>query len=123
MTILQALTQADRLRPNEIDAEQKLRWLSTLDGQIHRELLESYQTQSLPFSGYDAQTELCTTQLLVPFPYDDLYLRYLVMRIDLEQGELELYNHDAAGFNRIWQRYAAHHGRTYTPKGESRLRF
>ena len=123
MTILQAIAEADRQRPNEIDAEQKLRWLSTLDGQIHRELLEAYQGQIAPFSGYGAETELRTTQLLGPFPFDDLYLRYLVMRIDLEQGELERYNNDAAAFNRIWQSYAGYHGRTHNPRGELRLRF
>lgn len=123
MTILQALAEADRQSPNEINTEQKLRWLSTLDGQIQKELLEAYQGELAPFSGYNAGTELRTTNLLVPFPFDDLYLRYLVMRIDLEQGELERYNNDAAAFNRIWQSYAAHHGRTHDPLGEKRLRF
>ena len=76
-----------------------------------------------PFSGYDGQTELRTAQLLVPFPYDELYLRYLVMRIDLEQGELERYNNDAACFNRLWQSCAAHYGRTHEPLSVSALRF
>lgn len=123
MTILQAMAQADCDRPNEISAERKLEWLSALDGQIHTELLAAYQGALAPFTGYGADTELRTTQLLVPFPYDEIYLRYLVMRIDLEQGELERYNHDAASFNRIWQSYAAHHGRTCDPKGADRLRF
>ena len=123
MTAGEVIALVDALRPNQYGEEQKLRWLSTLDGQIQKELLEAYQGELAPFSGYNAGTELRTTNLLVPFPFDDLYLRYLVMRIDLEQGELERYNNDAAAFNRIWQSYAAHHGRTHDPLGEKRLRF
>ena len=123
MTILEAITQADLARPNEIDPALKLRWLSTLDGQIHAELLESFVEDTAPFSGYGGETELKTTLLLVPFPYDELYLRYLLMRIDLEHGELDRYNNDAACFNRLWQSTAAHHCRTHTPNGTARLRF
>lgn len=123
MTILEAITQADLARPNEIDPALKLRWLSTLDGQIHAELLESFEEESAPFSGYDGDTELKTARLLVPFPYDELYLRYLLMRIDLEHGELDRCNNDAACFNRLWQSFAARWGRTHSPKGVERLRF
>ena len=123
MTVLEALVRADLARPNEIEQSQKLQWLSALDGQIHAELLEAYRGAPEPFSGYNGQTELRTAQLLVPFPYDELYLRYLVMRIDLEQGELERYNNDAACFNRLWQSCAAHYGRTHEPLTVPALRF
>ena len=86
MTILEAITRADLIRPNELDPAVKLRWLSTLDGQIHAELLASHAGAPEPFRGYDGETELQTTELLVPYPYDELYLRYLLMRIDLEHG-------------------------------------
>ena len=140
MTIAEALAQADALRPNEFEAAVKLRWLSTLDGQIHAELLQAHAQLPgreaspdapaapaspnaadplcrgghwppargiplprgaaspdaldgpAPFSGYGPETELQSTSLLVPWPYDELYLRYLVMRIDLEHGELDRYN-------------------------------
>lgn len=123
MTVLQAITRADLDRPNEVPAERKLQWLSTLDGRIDRELFQRFDGAPPAFSGYGPETELQTAELLVGFPFDDLYLRYLVLRIDLEQGELERYNNDAAAFNRIWQSYAAHYGRTHTPVGVRRLTF
>ena len=123
MTVAEALAQADALRPNEFEAAAKLRWLSTLDGQIHRELLQAFQEAPAPFSGYGEETEIQGTQLLVPYPYDELYPRYLVMRIDLEHGELERYNNDAASFNRLWQSWAALYCRTHAPQGVSRLKF
>ncbi len=123
MTILEAITRADLLRPNELDPAMKLRWLSTLDGQIHRELLEAHLPAPAPFRGYDDKTELQSTSLLIPHPYDELYLSYLLMRMDLEHGEPDRYNNDAAEFNRIWQSCAADYCRSHLPRGVSGLRF
>lgn len=123
MTILEAITRADLIRPNELDPAVKLRWLSTLDGQIHAELLTTHEGGPETFRGYDGETELQTTELLVPYPYDELYLRYLLMRVDLEHGELDRYNNEAAQFNRLWQSYAAGWCRSHAPKGADRLRF
>ena len=123
MTILEAITRADLIRPNELDPAVKLRWLSTLDGQIHAELLSAHSGAPGPFRGYDEETELRSTRLLVEHPYDELYLCYLLMRIDLEHGELDRYNNDAAEFNRLWQSFASHYCRRHAPKGVSRLKF
>ena len=122
MTISEAISQADQLRPNDLDAATKLRWLSAMDGQIFTELLTAHTDAPASFDGYDAQTPQ-TTALLILFPYDELYPRFLAMRIDLENGELDRYNNDAAVFNRLWQSTAAHHCRTHTPNGTARLRF
>ena len=173
MTILEAITRADRIRPNELEPAVKLRWLSTLDGQVCAELLCGFEAtgnrqqatgdggreatgdggRGLPrqcahwramtgseadstvgavidrpltpagFRGYDGETEIGTTELLIPFPYDELYLRYLLMRIDLENGELDRYNNEAAQFNRLWQSFAGQYCRTHRPLGVERLRF
>lgn len=122
MTITEALNQANALRPNELDTVTKLGWLSALDGQIFTELLSAHADAPDTFDGYSTQTPQ-TTVLLVPFPYDELYPRFLAMRIDLENGELDRYNNDAAIFNRLWQTMAAHHCRTHAPNGTKQLRF
>ena len=122
MTIADAISQADQLRPNELDAATKLRWLSAVDGQIYTELLCAHEGAPASFDGYDATTPQ-TDPLLIPYPYDELYPRFLAMRIDLENGELERYNNDAAIFNRLWQTTAAHYCRTHSPLGTARLRF
>ena len=72
MTILEAITRADQIRPNELEAAVKLRWLSTLDGQIHAELMKAHADSPERFDGYDGETELQSTKLLVSYPYDEL---------------------------------------------------
>ena len=123
MTVFEAIAREDLLRPNELDPAVKLRWLSTLDGQVHAELLSLHEGCPEPFGGYDGETELQTTQLLIPWPYDELYPCYLVMRMDLEHGEPDRYNNDAAQFNRLWQSYSGSWCRSHAPKGVERLRF
>ena len=123
MTIFEAIAQADLIRPNQLDPAVKLRWLSTLDGQLHAELLSTHAEAPPPFTGYDETTELQSTRLLADWPYDELYPRYLLMRIDLEHGELDRYNNDAAAFNRLWQSFAAQYCKSHSPKGVRQLKF
>ena len=42
MTAGEVIAQADELRPNAYSAEQKLRWLRRLDGQILSEIWETH---------------------------------------------------------------------------------
>lgn len=122
MTIQTAIGLADLTRPNAFEPELKRFWLSHLDGQIQAELLEPHG-RSADFTGYAADADPETTQLLVPWPFDDLYVRYLVMRIDLENGELERYNCDAAAFNRIYASWASWYTHHHMPQGVPALRF
>ena len=118
MTAEQARIAADLTRPNELEPELKLGWLFALEGQIRRTLHLVHEGAPEAAAGTDPEAELS-----VPHPWDELYLRYLVMRIDLENGELERYNADAACFNRAWRDYAAHYARTHLPLGVGRLKF
>lgn len=122
MTIAEALDRADRTRQNQIDADLKLAWLSELDGQLRAELLAACEGELPAFAGYGASTPR-STELLIPHPYDGLYVQYLVMRVDLENGELARYNADAQCFNRAWQSFAGQYVRTHRPRGAARLRF
>ena len=123
MTFQQAIDQADALRPNELELNMKLRWLSNLDGQIRTELLAAFESGQAELVPYTDQSSKLNAPLAIPFPYDELYPRYLAMRIDLEHGELDRYNNDAALYNRLWQVTAAHYCRTHTPIGIHSLKF
>ena len=121
MTIRQAIQLADQTRPNSFDPELKLRWLSNLDGRLNEEVPGAHG-RAADFSGYDAQTS-DETELLVPWPFDDIYVRYLVMMIDFENGEFARYNNDAAAFNRIWQSWAGYYTHRHSPVGTTALQF
>ena len=122
MKAMEALVLADQTRPNEYEPELKLRWLSALDGQVREELLEAHEPEDEAPPAPEPETDP-EDELLIPWPWDDIYVRYLVMRIDLENGELDRYNNDALAFNRIYRSYACHYVHNHMPKGEASLRF
>ena len=118
MTAQQAIRLADLTRPNEYEPALKLFWLSRLDGQIQEELLCTHA------DGEAAEiTGGLDRELLVGWPFDDLYVRFLVMRIDLENGELDRYNNDAAAFNRMYQSYAGWYAHHHMPLTVPALQF
>ena len=99
MTIDEAVTGFDLLYPNAMSYEQKLGLLSRLDKRIYTEVYAKYEGD-IPesFRGYTRLTPV-STALLVPFPQDDIYAKYLAMQYDLLNGDISRYNNSARVFN------------------------
>lgn len=120
MTINEALLQCDTLQPNAFSREDKLRWLARLDGMVLHEIIRTHQP--LPDEGevteddvaYDAQTD-GDTPLLIPQPYEQLYLLWLGAMMDFHQGEFARYNNALSLFNETWRAFAALYNRTHRP--------
>lgn len=124
MTIEEAVGLVDRLKPNHYDHEQKVRWLSKLDGQIFREVITTHAgRRPHEFRGYD--DALPDTPLLVPYPYDeDVYNYFLQAQIDKENGEIAKYNQDIGLYNSAFKAYADWYNRTHRPlPAHSQFRF
>lgn len=116
MTVREAIAQVDRLKPNKFSQEDKVKWLSDIDGLIVRELVETHEDSPLEgeFKGYDSEN--MDADLLVPFPYDILYRWYLESQIDLGNMEINKYNNSKALFNNAYVNFTDHYNRTHMPK-------
>ncbi|MBP3577706.1 MAG: hypothetical protein J6K15_06315 [Lachnospiraceae bacterium] len=119
MNIQESINRVDSVKPNQYSIEDKVRWLSYLDGSIQKEIHEKYEqteeeeTQEA-FTGYSP--DRLTDKLLVPFPHDELYVAYLKAKIDEENGDTAQYNNSAATFNGMLQDYQKYYNRTHMPK-------
>lgn len=122
MTIGQALDRIDSMYPNHFEAATKISWLSELDGKVHLEILKSHEGDVADFSGYSLETEP-DTELLIPFPYDSVYSRYLEMMITQEYKEIERYNQAAALFNNAYLEFANWYNRSHMPRNSGAFRF
>lgn len=119
MTILEAINRIDAIKPNGYGQPDKIRWLSTLDGIIKREIIDTHEGgESVSFEGYTENTNL-TKELLVPAPYDDIYLRYLELQIDYANSEFGKYNNSMSMYKAAYNAYANHYNRTHMPIGKS----
>lgn len=118
MTIMEALYRIDGLKPNTYSQPEKIKWLSSLDGIIKSEIIDTHEDgYADEFKGYDENADL-TTVLLVPAPYDDIYLRWLETQIDYANGEYGKYNNSIAMYNTAYTAFANYYNRTHMPKGK-----
>lgn len=122
MTLGEACKWADRLAGNQIPMELKVKWLSDLDGTVHKEILLRHQgTCQVPFSGYDGGTDP-ETPLLVGEPYDGIYRWYLEMQIHNTNGEILKYNNAAKNFNSALLAFGDYVNRSHLPLGMAGLK-
>ena len=85
MTISDAISHAEALTGQVADNATLVRWLSELDGQL---ALTFYRAPE--WEPYDPVDDL-TKDLLVPFPWDGLYVNHLAAMTYFSDGEYDRY--------------------------------
>ena len=117
MTIVEAVTKIDELKPNGYSQFQKIIWLSNLDAQIKAEIIDTHEgAEDVTFTDYTENTDIDTV-LLVPTPYEDLYLAWLEAKIDYTNGEYTKYNNSITLFNERYAAFERYYNRTHMPLG------
>ena len=123
MKIMEALYRIDEVKPNSYSQSEKIKWLSSLDGIVKSEIIDTHEGGTdVEFKGYDVDTDL-NTDMLVPFPYDDIYLRYLEMQIDYANGEYGKYNNSITMYNTAYLAFEKYYNRTHLPKAKEFTHF
>lgn len=116
MTIIEAINRIDDLKPNGFTQNDKVRWLSTCDGMISRDVLETHEDgPEEPFAGYGPDTPV-DTELLVPYPYDQLYIFWLECQIDYYNAEYTKYNNSVLRFHDDFTTFQNWYNRNHKPK-------
>lgn len=77
-TLQQALTRIDAICPNAWDDAAKIQWLNECEHMIQMRILDAAPEQCVT---YNADTERGTV-LLVPAPFDRLYVYYVIAMCD-----------------------------------------
>ena len=115
MTIAEVISKVDALKPNNFAPEDKVEWLSTLDARVKSKIIDTHQCDNpIFFYGYDSISDM-ETELLVPAPYDEMYLRWLEAMIDYHNSEDGRYNNAIVLFNNAYEDYKKHYTRTHMP--------
>lgn len=115
MTITEAITKVDTLKPNAYSTTDKISWLSRLDGMVKRLIIDTHEGgEDVIFSGYDSDTDM-ETELLVAAPFDDIYLRWLEAQIDYSNAEFNKYNNSILMFNSAFDVFSNYYNRNHMP--------
>ena len=122
MTIAEAISTVDEMKPNTFTTEQKVKWLSTVDHKVMDKIISTHERDKRirpHFYGYDA-TDM-DVELIVPAPYDTMYLRWLEAMIDFHLNEENRYNNAILMFNSDYEDFKTHYTRTHMPLDNGRF--
>ena len=115
MTIAEVISKVDSLKPNTYTPEDKVDWLSNLDARVKTQIIDAHEGgENIVFNGYDSLADQDTV-LLVPAPYDEMYIRWLEAQIDYHNSDDDRYNNAIILFNNAYEGYKKHYTRTHMP--------
>ena len=114
MKLKEAIRKADALRPNTLDEEQKVKWVVELEGEI-----AEIERTDLPEDGWAEQDPV----LLMPYPKDEIYVYYLMAKIDFANEEMQLYADDSVVANERITEAKAWWVRNHMPRRPKRIRW
>lgn len=120
MKIVEAINKIDSLMHNTYNQVDKVAWLSELDSDVKHHIIDTHEgAETVTFTGYDGNTDL-QTELLVPSPFDSVYLRWLEAQIHYHNGEYDRYNNSIIMYNTAYGAFADYYNRTHKPKSQGR---
>ena len=114
MKAIDIINRVDLHESNDYSPEQKLKWLSSLDGRIYVDIILTHEGGKLgPMPEYETGNE----QLLVGAPYgEDLYYYYLMAMIESENSENARYAKRSSQFNNVYKQFTDWYNRNNMPK-------
>lgn len=114
MTLMGAINHLNAVKPNSFMQAEKIKWLSTLDGIVKAEIIDTHEGgENITFDGYTESSLM--QELLVPSPYDDMYIKWLEAQIDYANGEYGKYNNSITLYNAAFAAYEKYYNRTHKP--------
>lgn len=111
MTPSKAIESVDRIRPNSYDTETKLGWISELDGMVNRLVIQNNEAQPYRYP------EDMDIELLIPYPYENLYQLYVEAKIDFYNREYGNYNNSVTVFESLFREYKKAYIREHPARG------
>lgn len=103
MNIQQALDFADQLKPNMMDRQMKIAFLTEVEQLWHQEVIMNHEhtDEAGVIPVYTVDTDP-GTELLVPDPYSMLYVYWIMSKIDQQTLENDKWDQDMQRFEQAW---------------------
>lgn len=120
MKLSEAIAGIRATKPNQYDDGMLMGWISELDGQVFDTVLsvrDDATENPTPYGMDDLNS-----RLLVPFPYDQIYLHWLSAKIDFANSEFDRYSNTMAMFNQTLESFSASYSRKYRQKSPGEIR-
>ena len=125
MRIIDAINEADTLKPNDFPASIKVLWLYRLDLRVKRDIIDTHEynegEEEVSITKYSPENT--EQELLVPEPYSEMYVHWLGAQIDYNNMEFDGFNAANAMFESVWQSYRNSYNQSHAPKSKKKIYF
>lgn len=122
MKLMEAIRRIDELKHNTYTTGEKIAWLSELDGNVKKSVYDTHipnDGEAAPeFTGYTEKNaeDGEGPVLLIPAPWDSVYLLWLQAQIDFYNGEYDRYNNSIAAASAVLQSFESDYHRTHSSR-------
>jgi hypothetical protein len=112
MIVFEAIEKVKERKPNAYDDHTLLEWLNEIEARVQRELMDTAPEGIFTYSiEQDMEREL-----LLPKPYDVVYLHYVIAMIEFNQHEYEAYNNTVDLANSVFLDAQKYYNQVYGPR-------
>lgn len=115
MKLAELIEEITLIRGQEYDTETMTGWVNELEGQAEELVFSREQGYGGSFQPY-AYDEDAEKELLVPDRFRDVYINYMLSKIDFYNQEAERYNNDVMMFDASWKAFEGWFIRTHDMK-------
>ena len=116
MTINEAINKFLKARPTaQLSQDMMIEALSRLDRLVKLNIIDTHEGGELVFyEDYNQNTDVDTV-LLIPAPYDDIYIDWLDIKNELLVKDYKRYNNACEVYDRKFTEFSAFYNRTHMP--------
>lgn len=115
MKLAELIAYVDTIRPNAYDKDVMTGWVNEIERQVWEQVISRAEgAEEYPGAyNYDENGEV---ELLVDDTHKDVYVTYLLAKMDHANMEIDRYNVDSTMHQAAWESYAAEYRRNHLPK-------
>ena len=99
MTVNEVLARVKDRKPNAYSDESLVDRLNDCEAMVQRELLLTVPDEIIQYNFPDDRDK----ELILPRPYEELYVTYIIMKIQFDQEEYTAYNNSQLMFTAQYQ--------------------
>lgn len=121
MTINEVITQLQAVKENQYDDATLVRWISDLERTLYNDIIKGREGDGMPPEPYDVDSDM-DTELLVPDPYSDIYIKYLSAQVDYHNAETARYTNSMIMYNLELDAFSSWYNRTHMHRQDNYVR-
>lgn len=118
MIVSEAIEKVKERKPNAYEDHMLLDWLNEIEARVQREL---FCTTPEGVFTYSIEEDM-EKELLLPKPYDVLYLHYIIAMIEFNQQEYEAYNNTVELVNSTFLDAQKYYNQIYGSKKQLKIK-